>query len=201
MKITIILVFLLTGMFIPCHAGEEKTLIEKAVEGSPDLKNVYSIMDILEKSSISTRIPIKPPVRCPYRISSKYGYRIHPITKERKFHSGIDVAVDLATPVYATGSGTVVFASRKGGYGRCVIIKHDYGYTSLYAHLIAYYVVSGAKVRQGDPIGFVGRTGTATGNHLHYEIRKNNRTINPEWYEYYRRNRTGDNTHYYKQGY
>ena len=105
-------------------------------------------------------------------------------TGKHSFHSGIDMAVELAAPVHATASGTVVFAGRKGGYGRCVIIRHSYGFETLYAHLAAYYTTEGKKLGKGAVIGFVGSTGRSTGYHLHYEIRKNGRTIKPYWYGY-----------------
>lgn len=122
-------------------------------------------------------------MNCNYRISSPFGYRKHPISGKRSFHTGVDIAVELATPVFAAADGTVTFASLKGGYGRCIIIKHKYGYTTLYAHLIAYYTRKGNHVRQGEPIGFAGSTGNSTGNHLHYEVRKNGKPIIPIYYD------------------
>lgn len=82
------------------------------------------------------------------------------------------MAVELAAPVYTTASGTVTFAGRKGGYGRCVVIRHFYGFETLYAHLAAYYTTKGEKLVKGAVIGFAGSTGRSTGYHLHYEIRK-----------------------------
>ena len=95
----------------------------------------------------------------------------------------MDIAVELATPVYAAGSGKVIYAGRKGGYGRCIIIQHQFGFISIYGHLSAYYTTAGREIKQGQAIGFVGCTGQSTGNHLHFEIRKNKRAINPIWYD------------------
>lgn len=96
----------------------------------------------------------------------------------------MDIAVELATPVYAAGSGTVIYAGRKGGYGRCIIIQHKFGFTTVYGHLSAYYTTVGREIKQGQAIGFVGSTGISTGNHLHFEIRKNNIAINPIYNEH-----------------
>lgn len=149
---------------------------------------------------MQTYVPIICPLHNKYRISSPYGIRIHPITGKKQFHSGIDLAVPLATPVYSTADGEVVYAGLKGGYGRCIIVKHQLGFETLYGHLVAYYVGKGQTVKQNSPIGFVGATGKSTGNHLHYEIRKNGKTIHPIFIknEVAGRNRT-DNTLGYKK--
>ncbi len=114
------------------------------------------------------------------RIASGYGYRIHPIYKTYKMHYGQDFTAPVGTEVYATGNGTVykVENSRRG-YGRSIIINHGYGYRTLYAHLSKIEVRRGQKVQRGDLIGLVGNTGTSTAPHLHYEVIKNNRKINP----------------------
>lgn len=168
---------------LACSARSEKEMLESAVLQIRSLSGLHGVMDLLWKHDMVHDIPLSCPVKVKYRITSGFGSRIHPITRKRSFHSGIDLAVDLATPVYATASGTVVYASVKGGYGRCIIVRHKYGFSTLYGHLIAYYVRAGSKVEQGTPIGFVGSTGRSTGNHLHYEIRKNNKPIKPEWYD------------------
>lgn len=158
----------------------------KLIEVSRSLQPIGEIKDILIREGIYDKLPLSPPLKGKLRVSSYYGYRIHPLSGDKKFHSGVDLAVELATPVYSAGAGTVIFAGRKGGYGRCVIIKHSFGYTSIYAHLSCYYTTKGEFVRQGQPIGFVGSTGKSTGNHLHFEIRKNNKAINPIYDEHER---------------
>ncbi|MGB0166538.1 MAG: M23 family metallopeptidase, partial [Luteibaculum sp.] len=114
------------------------------------------------------------------RMASGYGYRIHPIHKIRKMHYGIDFTAPTGTPIYATGDGKVyeVEASKRG-YGNHIVIKHDFGYQTLYAHLSAFNVITGQNVKRGDIIGYVGSTGTSTAPHLHYEVLKDNKKIDP----------------------
>jgi len=106
------------------------------------------------------------------RVSSSFGNRKHPISGRWKKHKGTDYAARTGTPIMTTASGTIIHSSRKGGYGNCVIVKHNDKYTTLYAHLSKFK--SGAKkgsyVKQGEIIGYVGSTGYATGPHLHYEF-------------------------------
>jgi len=113
------------------------------------------------------------------RISSGYGYRIHPIYRVRKMHTGIDVAVSRGTRIRAAAAGRVVHAARWGGYGNCVIIDHGSGVATLYAHCSRIAVKNGATVEQGDVVGYVGSTGLATGPHLHFEVRRGGRHVNP----------------------
>lgn len=116
------------------------------------------------------------------RISSGYGRRKHPILGYTKMHRGIDFAAARGTPIYAAGHGTVEFAGRNGGYGNYVRIRHNGTYKTAYAHMHRFGrgVRRGARVRQGQIIGYVGSTGRSTGPHLHYEIHKNGRQINPK---------------------
>ena len=107
------------------------------------------------------------------RISSRFGGRFHPIFKNWRAHTGVDFAASHGTRVIASADGTVVAAGRRGGYGNAVEIRHGGGITTLYAHLSAFAkgIRAGVRVRQGEPIGFVGATGFATGPHLHYEFK------------------------------
>lgn len=125
-----------------------KELLDKALERCERLETLESYRDILSRYGVSDKLPLACPLKDRFRKSSGFGIRIHPITGKRSFHSGIDMGVELAAPVYATASGTVSFAGRKGGYGRCVIIRHSYGFETLYAHLAAYYTTEGQKSRQ-----------------------------------------------------
>ncbi|MGQ1908493.1 peptidoglycan DD-metalloendopeptidase family protein [Marinifilum sp. RC60d5] len=113
------------------------------------------------------------------RISAGYGWRIHPIYKTKKFHDGMDFTGKIGTPIYATGDGVVKQARKERGYGKKIVIDHGYGYTTLYAHLSSYRVKKGQKVKRGEIIGELGNTGISTGPHLHYEVRKNRKTLNP----------------------
>lgn len=114
------------------------------------------------------------------RISRGFGMEMHPILHVMKMHTGIDLAADRGTPVYAVGDGIVVRADNtSGGYGNCIRINHGYSYLTFYAHLSKILVVPGQKVRRGQLIGLVGTTGRSTGPHLHYEVRINGKPVNP----------------------
>jgi len=117
------------------------------------------------------------------RIASGFGYRIHPIYKTLRMHEGIDFTAPIGTPIYATGDGVVErLKGKMSGYGKVMIINHDYGYESLYAHMSKMIVKPGDKVKRGQIIGYVGNTGRSTGPHLHYEVRKNKKPVNPAHY-------------------
>lgn len=114
------------------------------------------------------------------RVASGFGYRIDPIYKTPKMHTGIDFTAATGTPVYATGDGAVREAGYdNGGYGNNVVINHGYGYQSLYAHMKKIKVRVGDRVRRGEVIGWIGSTGKSTGPHLHYEVIKNGEKIDP----------------------
>ncbi|MDH5180415.1 MAG: peptidoglycan DD-metalloendopeptidase family protein [Gammaproteobacteria bacterium] len=115
------------------------------------------------------------------RISSHFGRRHHPILNQLRLHKGVDYAASRGTPIKAAGDGRVVYRGRKGGYGRTVIIQHGKQYSTLYAHMSRYKkgIYTGSRVRQGQIIGYVGRSGRATGDHLHYEFRVNGQHRNP----------------------
>lgn len=103
-------------------------------------------------------------------VTSGFGYRIHPVFGDRRFHTGIDIAAPEGTPVYAAANGVVVFAGTLGGYGRTIMINHG-EYVTLYAHLRSFEARVGRDVLAGDQIGRMGQTGIATGPHLHFEVR------------------------------
>lgn len=115
------------------------------------------------------------------RISSKFGSRLHPILGYTTMHRGIDFAVPGGTPIMAAGNGTIEFLGEHGGYGRYVRIKHTGVFSTAYAHMSGYAkgLRKGAKVRQGQVIGYVGASGLATGPHLHYELLSGGSQINP----------------------
>lgn len=113
-------------------------------------------------------------------MASGFGYRLHPIYKTYKMHTGIDFTAPTGTPIYATGNGRVVPAIDGGsGYGNHVVIDHGFGYKSLYGHMYKTKVRIGQRVKRGELIGYVGNTGQSTGPHLHYEVIKNGNKINP----------------------
>jgi murein DD-endopeptidase MepM/ murein hydrolase activator NlpD len=108
------------------------------------------------------------------RVSSGYGWRAHPLTGRRRFHSGIDISAPTGTPVVAVGSGTVISAGWRSGYGKTITIQHNETQQTLYGHLSEISVQAGQTIAQGTVIGLVGSTGNSTGPHLHYEIRMPN---------------------------
>jgi murein DD-endopeptidase MepM/ murein hydrolase activator NlpD len=113
------------------------------------------------------------------RISSLFGYRIHPITGRRRFHDGLDIAAVTGKNVYAYTDGRVVETGWNGGYGNCILIDHGNGLKTRYAHLSKIFVRIGQRVGTGERIGAVGSSGNSTGPHLHFEVIKNGRTQNP----------------------
>src|SRR5690606_21412870 len=110
---------------------------------------------------------------------SGFGLRMHPIYKIKRRHTGIDLPSPIGTPIYATGNGKVVESGVERGYGIMLKIDHGYGYETLYGHMSRYVVRKGQEVKRGQLIGYVGNTGSSTGPHLHYEVIKNGRPVNP----------------------
>ena len=115
-------------------------------------------------------------------VSSNYGYRYHPVYGNRDFHSGIDIGNAKGTPVYATANGVVIFSGWKTGYGNIIVIDHGYNYRTAYAHLDKRIVQEGAYVFRRQEIGAMGKTGTATGYHVHYEVHYKGNFVNPSKY-------------------
>jgi murein DD-endopeptidase MepM/ murein hydrolase activator NlpD len=114
------------------------------------------------------------------RLASGYGMRTHPILKVRKFHPGVDFSAPQGTHVYATGDGIVKEVKTLfGGYGKYIEIDHGFGFVTLYAHLSGFEVRKGQRIKRGELIGYVGNTGQSTAPHLHYEVRKDNKLVNP----------------------
>ena len=119
------------------------------------------------------------------RLASGFGMRIHPIYKVKMMHFGVDFTAPRHTPIYATGDGVVEKVIRNfGGYGKQVIINHGFGYKSIYAHMQDFNVKKGDRVKRGDMIGTVGNSGLSTAPHLHYEILKDGKKVNPVNYFY-----------------
>lgn len=117
------------------------------------------------------------------RISSYYGYRTDPFYKVRKFHEGIDFSAPVGTPIYAPGDGVVkAVKNSHRGYGNRLVIDHGFNYQTTYAHMKSFDVKRGDIVKRGQLIGHVGNTGKSTAPHLHYEVRKNGRAVNPIYY-------------------
>ena len=134
------------------------------------------------KVDLLAAIPSIQPIRNKdlKRVASGYGYRKDPFTKKPRMHWGMDFTAPTGTPIYATGDGIVKRAdNRAAGFGKHIRIDHGFGYVSLYAHMSKYKVKRGQKVKRGEIIGYVGNTGRSAGPHLHYEIFKDGKKINP----------------------
>lgn len=116
------------------------------------------------------------------RITSDYGMRFHPILKQNKLHTGVDIGAPKGTSIVAVEKGTVIFSGWNSAYGQMVIVDHGGGVSTLYAHMSKILAANGKKVSQGETIGQVGSTGWSTGNHLHFEVRINGSPVNPWTY-------------------
>lgn len=137
---------------------------------------------IQRKSDLIAAIPAIQPIRNRNltQLASGFGYRIDPIYKTIKFHSGLDFNAPMRTPVFVTGNGRVAQCVRNDrGYGNYVLVDHGFGYQTLYAHLSGFATKPGQKVKRGETIGYVGNSGKSTGPHLHYEVLKSGEKINP----------------------
>ena len=135
-----------------------------------------------EKSKLLAAIPAIQPVRNENlrRVASGFGYRSDPFTKIRKFHEGMDFSAKKGTPIFATGDGVVARADNSAsGFGNHIVIRHGFGYETLYGHLSKYKSRVGQRVNRGDIIGYVGSTGRSQAPHLHYEVHKNGEVVNP----------------------
>ena len=146
-------------------------------------KSYDEVWDLVKnKANMLASIPAIQPVanKDLKHMASGYGMRMHPIYKTVKMHTGMDFTAPVGTEIYATGNGTVSKIELNGrGYGNNIIIDHGYAYETLYGHLSRIVVRQGQKVKRGDLIAYVGNSGSSTGPHLHYEVRKHGDPINP----------------------
>ena len=137
---------------------------------------------VSDKEKLLSAIPSIQPIKNSdlTRMASGFGYRTDPFTKSRRMHGGMDFTAPRGTPVYAASDGKVIRAdSRSSGYGKHIRIDHGFGYVTLYAHLNKYNVKRNQNVKKGDIIGFVGNTGRSQAPHLHYEVIKDKKRVNP----------------------
>lgn len=158
-------------------------LTEYSNKTQQDMTNLYNVLsskkydqntqNYLNGISINFMTPTKGYVSC------VYGPRINPVTKQKGFHTGVDIANSSGTPIYAAQNGVISFASYFGAYGNAVIINHGNGYTTMYGHTSKIIVSEGQRVVKGQLIAYMGSTGWSTGPHLHFEIRKDNVSQNP----------------------
>jgi murein DD-endopeptidase MepM/ murein hydrolase activator NlpD len=155
--------------------------ISSWVESQLLIKSLQSLVGLPNTTGLSNG-QITFPVAKDTPVTSEFGWRQHPITGERKFHTGIDFGAGLGTPIYAIANGRVELAGEKGGYGNTVIVNHSAGKSTLYGHASKLYVREGQQVVRGQAIAAVGSTGMSTGPHLHFEVRINNKPVNPRPY-------------------
>ena len=144
-----------------------------SLEGNlSQLQDLYNTRSIL----LAATPAITPVTGYP---SGRFGYRMDPFNGKRDFHPGIDISAPRGNKVIATADGVVTTAGRRYSYGKLVTLEHKFGISTRYGHLDRYTVKRGQKVKRGDIVGYVGSTGRATGPHLHYEVRLNDRPLNP----------------------
>jgi len=150
--------------------------VKLELQSFADLKNTYDA-----KEDSIRHMPALHPV-LDGRITSDFGMRLHPIFKRYRKHPGIDFAAKPGAPIYATADGVVKLAKFNGGYGNCVFLDHLYGFESRYGHMQKILVRRGQRVKRGDKIGLIGKTGVATAPHLHFEVHYKGKEVNPEHY-------------------
>jgi len=142
----------------------------------PVTKKFYRVLQVSShRTDVGTKL--LSPVRG--QLTDPYGWRIHPVYRRRLFHAGVDFSAPRGTPICAAQGGTVVYSGWLQGYGKLVVIRHPNGLSTRYGHCSSIRTKVGQSVKRGQIIGTVGSTGTATGNHLHFEVRRNGVTVNP----------------------
>jgi len=154
----------------------------------PENSSLTQRVDIAKLSSeqmnlIMQYIPNGSPIEY-HGITSRFGYREHPTLNRREFHRGSDMKAKMNTAIYAPSDAIVEFAGphKSSGYGRLIILDHNYGFKTLYGHLSKVAVKSGTFISKGDLIGYTGNSGMSNGPHLHYEVRFVQRALNPFWF-------------------
>ncbi len=158
-----------------------KVLIdEDRYHDNKDVKKLLRTITSKQKKLIINAIPSGYP-SISRRVTSAFGYRIHPISHTRKFHHGLDFGGKLGTPIVATADGIIEFSGfNKGGYGNLVVIAHNFGFKTAYGHMLKNLPFkSGDFVKKGDIIGYLGNSGRSTGPHLHYEVKYIKRVLDP----------------------
>jgi murein DD-endopeptidase MepM/ murein hydrolase activator NlpD len=154
-------------------------LILKLNEERKSLDTIMKLAD--KKSEMLAATPAIRPIKGMYNVTSGFGMRINPVSKAYRMHTGVDITSPRGPPVYATADGVVIHNNNQHytGYGIYVHINHGYSYETLYGHLSKQVVRPGQRVKRGQLIGYVGNTGFSVGPHLHYEVWKNGKPVNP----------------------
>ncbi|MFK7772612.1 MAG: M23 family metallopeptidase [Saprospiraceae bacterium] len=191
MKSFALLVFAL--LIIPSavffFSKEEKTTVINGIQ-PPSPQEMMTMENLLSESNempVATHVdlhdpPNIKPLEGDFKINSGFGRRMHPVYKRKIFHTGIDLRAPTGTPVLATADGIVLKAGRDGKYGIRIILQHDEEFKTMYSHLSAVKIEVGAKIKKGNVIGLVGSTGVSTAPHLHYEVIKDGKKVDPEKY-------------------
>jgi murein DD-endopeptidase MepM/ murein hydrolase activator NlpD len=192
---------LLKGQAIGGPTDEDVQRLSQLLEQAPDeavQDTEHSMVDLMQaaqerekrfeeirryvrkKSSLLASRPSSWPVRG--WVSSGFGDRDSPLTGAKGFHTGVDIANDMGSPIHATADGEVSFAGWEGGYGKLVVVRHGNGYSTYYGHLSEIKAAVGRSIKRGDVVGLMGATGNTTGPHLHYEVRVFGAAVNPAKY-------------------
>ena len=174
-------VIISNNVIIETNEKKEIVISKENKKPKKEVKPDYVIDNLVSPIISNPKAFISPLKGNDFRISSKFGYRTHPVYKTKKFHGGIDLAAPKNTPVYSVKAGVVIHSGFVRGYGNYIIVDHEDGYKSAYAHLNTIKVKKGEKVDGAFVIGSVGKTGTATGYHLHFELIKSNKKIDPKF--------------------
>src|SRR4051794_6053404 len=167
-----------SSMFIPALRGPDDTfgvLRDMLYSLENRLRDVQSGVE--KRQALAAATPTIWPAHG--WLTDAFGNRTDPFTGQNEFHSGLDISTDKGQPVYATANGTVQSAGWANAYGNMVVLDHGFGLATRYAHLSRFNVHPGDSVQRGEIIGFVGATGRATGDHVHYEVLANGATLNP----------------------
>jgi murein DD-endopeptidase MepM/ murein hydrolase activator NlpD len=176
---------------IPSMGGSTGDVPTAELEGSPTLsvEALNARLDDLEREmaplDAGTKYLRSTPSMWPIlngRIGSHYGGRLDPFTRDADVHLGVDIVAPKGTPIKATADGIVRFSARQSEYGNLIVLEHPNGFSTRYGHLYAFNVTQGQTVHKDDVIGYVGMTGRSTGPHLHYEVRLNDKAVNPRPY-------------------
>ena len=162
---------------------EELIGIKPIEEESLQERVNITLLNSEQHATLMQLIPSGSPIEY-HGLTSKFGYRIHPITHKREFHKGSDMRAKRNTPVYATADGIVEWAGyhKRSGFGKLVILVHSFGFKTYFGHLKKIVVKSGQFVKKGDLIAYTGNSGISNGPHLHYEIHFIQRPVNPYWF-------------------
>ena len=178
---------------IVSRQGERKKLMEQLKKEEEEYERQYQQL-LADSAALTKKIQelqaknkraymgtgeFRWPVPSSSRVTSDYGWRIHPILKTKRFHDGIDIGAPTGSSVVAADDGVVIYTGWYGGYGNTIIVDHGGGISTQYSHLSKILVENGEKVSKGDEIGLVGSTGLSTGPHLHFTVRKNGELANP----------------------